>query len=297
MVPQDQSTIWLVLAVTITIVALPVALSLWTRPKLGSGAAVGYGGAFLVVLIGTIWDVTTTTIGLAEVLTPNNMTQLKNFENKLNDVIEAQKYTREVTKDAAQKSEQKKEADIAIRQEAVADKTADLQNQPLPIQQKLKESLEKAHQAMKKAMDDLNAKGAATAVSKQDQALEGLKDAMREVGEKIARVEKRQADIAKLEEAPVVLVIMGVFLLVMYMILALVPVFLRGAVFTWISDNSNKPFACLCCVSFYVIALFFWAVDIFYTWRGTKSLLKKRALISLASLLTGPFHLLKGPFS
>ncbi len=74
--PGDKTTIWLAVSVVTTLVAVPVLLSLWNRPRLGSGASAAYGAGFLVVLIGTIWDVTTTTLGLAYTLMPNGMTEV-----------------------------------------------------------------------------------------------------------------------------------------------------------------------------------------------------------------------------
>ena len=54
---------------------------------------------------------------------------------------------------------------------------------------------------MKDAAKELDEKKSPEAVAKQDKALEALEEARKEIGDKVAEIEKRRDDIAKLEDA------------------------------------------------------------------------------------------------
>src|SRR5207253_687439 len=70
-----------------------------------------------------------------------------------------------------------------------------------PLAAPTKSALDQANKAMNQAAKDLKSQKADQAVPKQDQALAALKKAKQELAAKIAELEKRKDDIAKLEEA------------------------------------------------------------------------------------------------
>src|SRR5262249_24710103 len=72
---------------------------------------------------------------------------------------------------------------------------------PLPAAEKAAPALAKAEKAMKDAAADLDKEKSADAVPAQDKAIDALKEAKADLAEKIAEMEKRRDDIAKLVEA------------------------------------------------------------------------------------------------
>ncbi len=126
---------------------------------------------------------------------------LKKAAEELNKVIKDQTDTRDQTKQTAQDKQNVKTPELAAKQKDLAARTEDLKNTPLPNKDKVAPALDQAKEAMKQAAKALDAQKSPDALPKQEQALKALAKAKAELDQKIAEVEKRRDDMAKLEKA------------------------------------------------------------------------------------------------
>ncbi len=129
------------------------------------------------------------------------LASLKNTADKLDQIIKDQKRTRDTTKQATEKKQDYQLPFQAGKQVDLAQQTANLKKQPLPTKNDVTPALNKATKAMSKAAKALLEKKGKQAVGEQTKAVKALEDARKELGKKIAAIEKRRADIAALEKA------------------------------------------------------------------------------------------------
>src|SRR5262249_37242184 len=90
---------------------------------------------------------------------------------------------------------------MAAKQDNLAKRTDDLAQQPMPTKDSTKAALDKASKAMENAAKAMENKKGADTMAKQDQAIEALKEAQKDLQDKVAEIQKREADMAALADA------------------------------------------------------------------------------------------------
>jgi hypothetical protein len=140
-------------------------------------------------------------IAVADKAKSDPLAALKNAIEKLDDIIAEQTKNRDETKNTVGEKQNLKVPELANTQKDIAKKTEEVMNTPLPNREKVENALNKATQAMKEAAKNLDANQSPQAVAMQDKAIENLQQARKDLADKAAQIESRQADIAKLEDA------------------------------------------------------------------------------------------------
>lgn len=126
---------------------------------------------------------------------------LKKLEQEIAKVLEKQKDTQKTTKNASNPKEDYQLPILANPQKNLAKETSKLSDDAAGKEPQAVPELAKAAEAMKTAAAAMQQKQGEKAVEKQDQAIDALKKAQKAIGEKVANLEKRRDEIAKLEEA------------------------------------------------------------------------------------------------
>ncbi len=134
------------------------------------------------------------------------LSALKKAADDLEKLIKDQTATRDQTKETAADKELQKTPALAKDQRMLAKRTEQLRETPLPTKD-TKESVDKTKDALDKAGgDDRCRQGTAEKAGRQRRAqaragVKALDEAKKQFAEKIAELEKRKDDIAKLEDA------------------------------------------------------------------------------------------------
>lgn len=137
----------------------------------------------------------------AEKAKKDPLAALQKAADDVERILQDQIDTRAKTKDTAQKPQEGKIPELAKDQKNLAKRTDGLKDTPLPGKEKVREALDKANKAMTEAARNLDAKNPKEALPKQDAAVAALKDAKKEIADKVAEIEKRKDDLAKLDDA------------------------------------------------------------------------------------------------
>ncbi|HWG43902.1 MAG TPA: DUF4175 family protein [Gemmataceae bacterium] len=129
------------------------------------------------------------------------LANLKDTLAKVEQIIKEQKDVRDKTDEAEKTAQTQRLPFMAPKQEDLAKRTEEIQQQPTAAKTETKKALDNATKAMEEATKTLKDKQAPETVKKQDKALDKLEEAKKALTEQVAEIEKRRDDIAKLEEA------------------------------------------------------------------------------------------------
>jgi hypothetical protein len=126
---------------------------------------------------------------------------LKKAADTVEKVLQDQKDTRARTQDAARPQQQYQLPLLAPKQQELTKRAEGLKDEPAAAKPETQAALDKAAKAMDEAAKALEDRKGDNAVAKQGEAIKALEQVKKDLGEKIAEIEKRRDDLAKLEEA------------------------------------------------------------------------------------------------